>query len=110
MAKSLEFFGALGNIEHGTEKNTVCSGKVETGSRISTPWKIKPKDARQFISIINDELLRVCARIEEDGFYFEGCKGMDEVLTYEVYQKLLKWSHRSGIKNEGWRKKNRRRN
>ena len=85
-------------------------GKIDTDSRVSTPWEIKQKDAKQFISIINDELLRICARIEEDEFYFEGGKDMDEVFDYEIYKKLLKWPHKSGIKNNGWRKKNRQRN
>lgn len=84
-------------------------GKIDTDSRVSTPLKIKQKDAKQFISIINDELLRICARIEEDEFYFEGGKGMDEVFDYQIYKKLLKWPHKSGIKNDGWRKKNRQR-
>ena len=85
-------------------------GKIDKDSRVSTPWKIKQKDAKQFISIINDELLRICARIEEDEFYFEGGNGMDEVFDYEIYKKLLKWPHKSGIKNNGWRKKDRQRN
>lgn len=85
-------------------------GKIDTDGQVSTPWKIKQKDAKQFISIINDELLRICSRIEEDEFYFEGGMGMGEVLDYEIYRKLLKWPHKSGIKNNGWRKKNRQRN
>lgn len=85
-------------------------GKIDTDSRVSTPWRMKQKDARQFISIINDELLRICSRIEEDDFYFEGGKGMDEVFDYEIYKKFLKWPHKSGIKNNGWRKKSRQRN
>ncbi|OPX56873.1 abortive infection protein, AbiV family [Oceanospirillum multiglobuliferum] len=89
---------------------TRSKGKVDTDSRVSTPWKIKQKDAKQFISIINDELLRICARIEEDELYFAGGKDMDEVFDYEIYKKLLKWLHKSGIKNNGWRKKNRQRN
>jgi AbiV family abortive infection protein len=85
-----------------------AKGKVDIGSRISIPWKIKQKDARQFISIINDELLRIISRIEGDEYYFEGGKGMDEVFDYEIYKNLLKWPHKSGIKNNGWRKKRHR--
>ena len=82
-------------------------GKIDTDSRVSTPQRIKQKDAKQFISMINDELLRICARIEWNEFYFEGGKGMDEVFDYDIYKKLLNWPHKSGIKNNGWRKKNR---
>lgn len=84
-------------------------GIIDTDSRVSTPSKVKQKDAKQFISIINDELLRICTRIEEDECYFEGGKNMDEVFDYEIYKRLLKWPHKSGIKNNGWRKKNRQR-
>lgn len=85
-------------------------GKIDTNSRISTPWRIKQKDAKQLISIINDELLRILARIQEDEFYFEGGKYMDEVFDYEICKKLLNWPHKSGIKSNEWQKKNRKRN
>ncbi|BEM76136.1 hypothetical protein SME38J_02390 [Serratia marcescens] len=81
-------------------------GRIDTNSRISTPWKIKQKDAKQFISIINDELLRICQKIEEDKYYFSGGKNMDNVLDYNIYKKLLEWPFKSGIKNDEWRKKN----
>lgn len=80
-------------------------GKINTDSRVSTPWRVKQKDAKQVISIINDELLCICSRIEENEFYYEGGDGMDEVFDYEIYKKLLKWPHKSGLKNSGWRKK-----
>lgn len=86
------------------------SGKIDTDSRISTPWRITQKDAKQLISIINDELVRICSRIDEDEYYFEGGKEMDEVFDYGIYAKLLSWPHKSGIKNKGWRNKNRKRN
>ncbi|TQI82494.1 AbiV family abortive infection protein [Serratia fonticola] len=83
-----------------------AKGRIDVSSRVSTPWRIKQKDARQFISIINDELLRIYARIEDDEFYFEGGNDMDDVFDYDIYKKLFKWPHKSGIKNNGWRKKN----
>lgn len=85
-------------------------GKIHTDSRISTPWKIKQKDAKQLISIVNAELLRICSRIEEDEFYYEGARDMDDVFDYEIYKRLLKWPHKSGLKNNGWRKRNRNSN
>lgn len=81
-------------------------GKVNIAGRVSTPWAIKLKDAKQVISIINDELLYVCSRIEEDEFYYEGVTRMNEVLNYEIYFNLLKWPHKSGLKNSSWIKKN----
>lgn len=79
-------------------------GKVDTDSRVSTLWNIKQRDAKQFISITNDELLRKCARIENNEFYFEGGKDMDSLFDYAIYKKLLNWPHKSGLKNNGWRK------
>ena len=84
-------------------------GGVDVGSRVSIPWRTKQKDAKQFISVINDELLRIVAIIESDECYFEGGKGMDHVFDYQIYKKLLQWPHKSGMKNNGWRKKNSRR-
>jgi AbiV family abortive infection protein len=83
-------------------------GKVNTASRISTPWKIKQKDARQVISIVNDELLSICSRISDDEFYYEGANEMNDVFDHKIWEKLLKWPHKSGLKNDGWRKKNRK--
>lgn len=68
-------------------------GKIRTDSKISSPWKIKQTDAKQVISIINDELLLICSRIEEDEFYYEGARDMDKVFDYEIWKKLLKWPH-----------------
>ncbi|AKG68268.1 MULTISPECIES: AbiV family abortive infection protein [Serratia] len=82
-----------------------AKGGIDVGSRVSTPWEIKKKDARQFISIINDELIRIYSRIEKDGFYFEGVQGMNGVFGCEIYNNLLKWPHESGMKNNDWRKK-----
>lgn len=87
---------------------TRAKGKIDTSSRISTPWKIKQTDARQVISIINDALINICAGIEEHEFYHEGCSDMDDVLDYDIYKKLLKWPHKSGLKNVGSQKRNHR--
>lgn len=85
-------------------------GKVEKNSRVSTPWKVKLKDAKQVISVVNYELLRVCQRIEDDTFYYEGAREMDDVFDYQIFKKLHKWPHKSGLNNIGWRKKNQKRN
>lgn len=89
---------------------TRTKGKIDSNSRVSTPWKIKQNDARQVISIVNSELLRVCERIEEDEFYYEGARGMDDVFDYGIFKRLHKWPHKSGLKNIGWRKRNRKSN
>jgi hypothetical protein len=57
----------------------------------------KKEYLKQFISIINGELIRIFERIEEDGFYVEGGK-MDDILDCDIYKKSLKWSSKSGLK------------
>ena len=84
--------------------------KIDTESRVSTPWRVKEKDARQIISLINHELVRICARIEEDEWYFEGGKNMDDVLDYKIYKKLLSWPHKTRLKGHDWYKRNLKRN
>jgi len=86
---------------------TRSKAKIDVTSRVSTPWRIKEKDAKQVISLVNSELLRICYRIEEDDFYSEGARSIDEVFDYEIFKKLRQWPHKSGLKNDGWRKKNR---
>jgi AbiV family abortive infection protein len=85
-------------------------GKIDISSRVSTPWRIKKKDAGQIISLLNDEYLVICKRIEDEEFYFDGSSNMDDVFNYEIFKKLLKWPHKSGLKNSSWWKKNRNSN
>jgi len=89
---------------------TRSKGKVEINSRVSTPLKIKQNDARQVISIVNAEILRDCKRINDDEFYYEGARDMDDVFDHEIFERVLKWPHKSGLKNIGWRKRNRKNN
>jgi AbiV family abortive infection protein len=89
---------------------TRSKGKVDASSRVSTPLRIKKKDAAQIISLLNAEFLRICQIIEEYDFYFIGSSNMDEVFDYVVFKKLFEWPHKSGLKNSGWWKRNRNRN
>jgi len=54
------------------------------------------------LCLLNDELLRICGIIEEDDFYFEGAREMDDVFDDSMYRDLLSWPHKSGLKNSGW--------
>jgi len=89
---------------------TRSKGKIDASSRVSTPWRIKKKDAAQIISLLNAEFLIICQRIEEEEFYFDGSSNMDDVFDYDIFKKLFKWSHKSGLKNSGWWKRNRNSN
>ena len=77
-------------------------GGIDISSRVSTPNRIKKKDASQIISIVNSEFVRIIQRLEEDEPYFEGIPKMDEIFDYKIYQKLLSWPHKSGLKNSSW--------
>jgi len=52
--------------------------------------------------------LRICSTINDHEFYYESAKEMDEVFDHEIWGKLLKWPHKSGLKNNEWRNKNRK--
>jgi len=84
---------------------TRTKGKVDINSRVSTPWRIKRKDSAQIISLLNAEFLNICQRIEYEESYFEGGHNMDDVFDYEIFMNLLKWPHKSGLKNSGWWKR-----
>jgi len=73
--------------------------KIDTKGRISTPEKIKAKDARKMISVLNDHLLD---RLEMKGFYgyVYDIQEKDDLLTEEVSIRLNGWGHRSGLRKE----------
>ena len=73
-------------------------GKIEVEGRISIPTRIKEKDAKQVISLVNQELVEVCEAIEHYDSCFECVPQMDEVFDYDIYRKLLSWPYRSGLK------------
>jgi len=78
-----------------------AKGKVNIESRVSTPNKIKEKDARQIISLVNSEFLEICKAIEE----YEGCfniGGMDDVFENSDYMKLSKWPYSTKLKSKTW--------
>lgn len=78
-------------------------GTVDTTSRISTPARIKKRDASQMISLTGSEFIDICRRIELDEMYFE-IEQLDEVFDYQIYRKLLKWPQRTGLKSRRWSK------
>jgi hypothetical protein len=75
--------------------------KVDVTSRISTPKRIKEKDAKQMISLINDYLKEVCSRKLIQETYFD-IEEKDEVLTKELLTKLNKWKLKSGLRGIKW--------
>ncbi|MFH2133646.1 MAG: AbiV family abortive infection protein [Pseudomonadota bacterium] len=78
-------------------------GMIDTTSRISIPTRIKKKDALQMISLVGFEFLEICQRIELEESYFSIAQ-MDAIFDYGIYQNLLKWPYRTGLKSERWSK------
>lgn len=78
-------------------------GGVDIRSRVSTPGRIKKRDASQLISLINAEFIEVCIRLDAEDMYFD-IAAMDEVFDHDIYRKLLRWPYRTGIKSSRWSK------
>ena len=79
----------------GLERN----GKhVDTTSRVSTPERIKEADARQIISLVNQEFVDIFNTIEKYDTYF-GIDEMDELIYPDLRHFLFSWPHRSGLKS-----------
>lgn len=81
----------------GLEK---MKGKIDTNGRISIPDKIKSKDARKMISVLNDHLLDRCEMKNYYGNAFQ-IEEKDKILTEEVFEKLNNWGHNSGLRTDG---------
>ena len=78
-------------------------GKVNASSRVSTPGRIKEKDASQLISLLNNEFIEIYKKIEIQESYFD-IPEMDELINHETYKKLKKWPSKTGLKSRRWSK------
>lgn len=72
-------------------------GKIETKGRVSTPFQVKPEDARKIISVLNDHLIDICDKKKNQEWYFD-IEGKDDLLTDELYERLGSWNSRSGLR------------
>lgn len=71
---------------------------IDTTGRISKPTRIKRADARQIISLVNQELVDIFNLIEQNETYF-GIEALDELIYPAQRQFLFAWPHRSGLKS-----------
>lgn len=80
------------------------NGKIDTNSNVSIPIKkIKEKDAKQLISLINHEFLEIHNLIQNsDGFF--GIWKLDDIINSDESQILFTWSFKSGLKSRKWHK------
>lgn len=84
------------------------NGKIDVNSRVSVPTRIKDKDARQMISILNDLLIEACETKLLQEFCFD-IEEKDKLLDKELLIRLKKWKFRSGIRSKRWYKEWRKR-
>lgn len=66
--------------------------------QISTPARIKEADAKQLISLVNQEFVDIFNIIEQYETYF-GIAEMDELIYPDLRYFLFAWPHRSGLKS-----------
>jgi AbiV family abortive infection protein len=78
-------------------------GVVNVRSRLSTPTRIKRREAAQMISLLNSEFLEVSERIRTGDGYFD-ITDMDDVFGDDTHVELAKWPYRSGLKSRRWSK------
>ena len=78
-------------------------GKIDTTSRISTPMRIKEPDARQIISLVNQEFIDIFNLIAQN----DGCfriPELDTVINPNEHRFIFTWPHKSGLKSRRFRK------
>ncbi|MFA6188815.1 MAG: AbiV family abortive infection protein [Sulfuricurvum sp.] len=79
-------------------------GTIDTDSRVSIPAKkIKEKDAKQLISLVNHEFIEVYRLIQLQGDYW-GVNELDKVIDEDKYEILSNWTHKTGLKSRKWYK------
>jgi AbiV family abortive infection protein len=71
---------------------------IAVGGRLSTPARITSTDARQMISLVNDEFLRAHKTAKDYDQYF-GIEEMDAVINPRDHKVVFAWPHRSGLRS-----------
>lgn len=77
--------------------------KVDTNSRISTPMRIKKQDAKQLLSLVNQEFVDIYNLIARNDMYF-GISELDTIINPHEHQFIFVWPHKSGLKSRRFRK------
>ncbi|MDI1361914.1 AbiV family abortive infection protein [Methylotenera sp.] len=71
---------------------------VDVSGRISTPERLKQKDAKQLISLVNNEFIEIYECVLLNGECF-GINEVDNVISSEEHQFLFVWPHKPGLKS-----------
>ena len=76
-------------------------GKIDASSRVSTPKRIKEKDAAQLVSLVNSAFIEIYDLIQFQETYFD-IPEMDNLFDREVNKKLRSWTRKTGLKSRKW--------
>lgn len=76
---------------------------INTRSRISTPFQVTERDAKQMISIVNDYLKYLCKGAIEESLCFDIIE-IKDLFNEEMEKDLKKWKYSSGIFSRKWNK------
>ncbi len=79
-------------------------GKVDINSRISTPMRLKERDAKQLITLVNQEFVDIFNIISLYEMYF-WISELDSIINPDEHQFIFSWPHKSGLKGRHFRKK-----
>lgn len=72
---------------------------IDVNSRVSLPWSIKDKDAREMISLLVDYLKSIFDQFKLNEFYFN-IPGKDALLTDTLLANLQSWKFKCNLKKK----------
>lgn len=102
LEKSFYNFAKSSKLEYKKQKSIYvgferAKNKINTKSKISTPYQIKDEDARQIISLNNQVLINQCIRNINNDFYY-GPFDKFEILNQEMMFSLKNaWSFKTKL-------------
>lgn len=74
--------------------------RINTKSRISRPINIKANEAKQQVSIFNDELKYLVKSAHNDECYFSISEMYQVLFDQQTYDIVNSWRYRSGLRSE----------
>jgi AbiV family abortive infection protein len=77
--------------------------KIDINGRISTPMRIKEQDAKQIISLVNQEFVDVYNLIALNETYF-GIAELNAIINPNEHQFIFAWPHKSRLTSYRFRK------
>lgn len=78
-------------------------GKVDISSRISVPTRVKEKDPKQLISLVNSRLIDIHEAVSKRGGFYE-IPELDNVISLTQHSAIFNWPYKSRLKSSKWPK------